>query len=331
MGRLVAYIRRRKKLFLFFLLCCGIFCFVFYLYRLPVEAVGYAFILCVTAGGVPLILDYLDYRKRRDTLRWLAGQLRDIDDYLPVPGNEVEAEYQELIRTLHRSLLQERAEAVRSRSDMLEYYTMWAHQIKTPIAAMDLLLQSEEELKKNLVEEQLFRIREYVEMVLTYLRMEDMSADLDLHRSDLDTIVRAAVKKYSRTFIHKHLRLNYEPLSRQVLTDEKWLQFVIEQVLSNALKYTRNGSISIYMDPDHACRLVIADTGIGIRPEDLPRVFERGFTGQNGRVDKNATGIGLYLCRRIMEKLSHRIGISSVDGQGTQVWLDMETVEIKWE
>ena len=208
---------------------------------------------------------------------------------------------------------------------------MWVHQIKTPIAAMDMLLQAESDLDRSQLSQQLFRIREYAEMVLTYLRMEDMGADLDLHRYDLDEIVKAAVKKYSRIFIHRHLTLGYEPLATRVLTDSKWLQFVIEQVLSNALKYTRQGGVSIYLDAGYPCRLVIEDTGIGIRAEDLPRVFERGFTGLNGRVDKNATGIGLYLCQRIMKKLSHDIGIESEEGKGTRVWMDLDSVAVRWE
>lgn len=326
-----SYVWQRKKTVAYLLVCGGLalsFCF---LYQVPPEAAGYAFFLCILAGAVFAAADYGGYRRRLCTLAWLNGQLEELQEYLPPARDGLEEAYQKLALSLQQSRLCERAGAAAGRSDMLEYYTMWAHQIKTPIAALDLLLQSEEELSRPQVEEQLFRIREYVEMVLTYLRMEQMSSDLVLRRQELDPIVRAAVKKYTRAFIHRRLRLSYEPLPGKVVTDEKWLQFVLEQVLSNALKYTKTGAISIYMDPARPCRLVIADTGVGIRPEDLPRVFERGFTGQNGRVDKSATGLGLYLCRRIMTKLSHEIGIVSAEGQGTQVWLDLETEEIRFE
>lgn len=326
-----SYVWQRKKIIAYLLICGGLALFFCYLYEVPSEAVGYAFILCALIGIVFAAVDYGSERRRLCTLRWLSSQSEELQEYLPPAQGSLEEAYQELALSLQRSQLSERAEAAARHSDMLEYYTMWAHQIKTPIAALDLLLQSEEELSRPQVAEQLFRIQEYVEMVLTYLRMEHMSADLVLRRQKLDPIVRAAVKKYAHAFIYRRLRLFYEPLSARVVTDEKWLQFVLEQVLSNALKYTKAGTISIYMDPAYSCRLVIADTGAGIRPEDLPRVFERGFTGQNGRVDKNATGLGLYLCRRIMTKLSHEIGIVSVEGQGTSVWLDLETAEMEFE
>lgn len=331
MKHVSSYMRRRKKAILYFALCGGLAGMICFLYRIPVEAAVYGVILCGLSGLAFVVADYRSYCQRLLTLRWLCSQSEELREHLPAARDGLEQAYQELVLSLQQSRLLERAEAAARHSDMLEYYTMWAHQIKTPIAALDLLLQADEELPRAQVEEQLFRIREYVEMVLTYLRMEEMSSDLVLCRQDLDRIVKGAVKKYSRTFIYRHLRLVYEPLSRQVLTDEKWLQFVLEQILSNALKYTKEGAVSIYMDPAYPCRLVIADSGVGIRPEDLPRVFERGFTGKNGRVDKNATGLGLYLCKQIMTKLSHEIGIESAEGQGTKVWLDLETVALEWE
>ncbi len=326
MNRWLAYLRDRRKSLGYFICCSLLFFLIFILYRLPLEAFVYGMILCLAIGAVPFFLDYGAYRRRWDTLQWLESQLEDIENYLPAPEGEWERSYQNLLLSLQRSRLEERAQAAHSRSSMLEYFMMWAHQIKTPIAAMDMLLQSEKELDRSLVAQQLFRIQEYVEMVLTYLRMEDMGADLELHRYELDGIVKAAVKKYSRTFIYRHLYLHYQPLGVRVLTDEKWLQFVIEQVISNALKYTHQGGISIYMDSQYPCRLVIEDTGVGIRAEDLPRVFEKGFTGLNGRADKNATGIGLYLCREIMKNLSHGMGIASKEGEGTRVWMDLDSI-----
>jgi len=141
--------------------------------------------------------------------------------------------------------------------------------------------------------------------------------------------VRQAVRAYASQFIRKKIRLEYEPLSCRVLTDEKWLLFAVEQVLSNALKYTKAGSVSITMEAKKT--LCIRDTGIGIAPEDLPRVFEKGYTGYNGRADKKATGIGLYLCRRILGKLGHTISIESKLGVGTTVRLGLESAHLTVE
>ena len=211
---------------------------------------------------------------------------------------------------------------------------MWVHQIKIPIAAMHILLQSVEdenpalpELKEMKME--LFKMEQYVEMVLTYLRMEDMSGDLQFEKVSLDKILKQSVRKYSQMFILQKIRLDYRPVERIVLTDEKWLEFVTEQILSNALKYTKNGGeIRICLEEKRGREcLVIEDNGIGIQAEDLPRVFEKGFTGYNGRADKKSTGIGLYLCKKIMDKMGHKIWIDSEVGKGTRVYLELTRQE----
>lgn len=177
-------------------------------------------------------------------------------------------------------------------------------------------------------QEEQIKMEQYVQMALQYLRMEKMTSDLVFARYDLDALIRQAVRKYAPLFIRRKIILSYEPVHCEVLTDEKWLVFVLEQILSNALKYTKSGSIHIYLSPDAPKTLVIEDTGIGIAPEDLPRIFEKGYTGCNGRADKRSTGIGLYLCRQIMEKLSHTIRIESEMGAGTKVYLGLDTVSL---
>ena len=161
-------------------------------------------------------------------------------------------------------------------------------------------------------------------MVMQYLRLDSDYSDYVLTRHALDDIVRQAVRKYARLFILKKITLDFCETGLTVLTDEKWLLFVIEQILSNSLKYTHSGAISIYAEGG---TLVIADTGIGIRPEDLPRVFDKGFTGYNGRADKKSSGIGLYLCRRITDKLGHTLKIASEVGRGTRVYIGFKPPE----
>ena len=210
------------------------------------------------------------------------------------------------------------------REETDDYYTLWAHQIKTPIAAMRLLIQSGDGTLDTQgvreLESELFRTEQYVELALSYQRLNGAD-DLVIKRCRLDGIIRQAVRKYAMQFIRKGLTLSYDGVDCVVLTDEKWLEFVIEQLLANALKYTPTGGISIYMQEEKT--LVIADTGIGIAPEDLPRVFEKGYTGYNGRADKKSTGIGLYLCRRILGQLGHTITAQSKPGEGTKVKLNL--------
>ena len=249
--------------------------------------------------------------------------------------DEVELLYREIIRKLDGMRMEVETDRHRSLEEMTDYYTMWAHQIKTPIFALRLLLQEEPERNRESLA-QLFRIEQYVEMVLGYLRTEDMSADLKLARSSLDRIIREQIHKYAGIFVAKKLSLSYEGTDATVLTDEKWLGFVIGQILSNALKYTRTGGIEIWLEDERGNRtsntapaiLVIADTGIGIQAEDLPRIFEKGYTGVNGREDNRATGIGLYLSRKILKKLGHEITVDSQVDKGTEVRLSLWKKEL---
>lgn len=237
--------------------------------------------------------------------------------------------YREMVRQL---LLEHRRwqDVMRIRhQDTVDYYTTWVHQIKTPIAAMGLVLQQEDTEDSRRLSEELQRIEQYVDMVLTYLRLGSRETDYVFTRVDLDELLRGCIRKYAGQFIRRHLALDYQIINCRVLTDEKWLAFVVEQVLSNALKYTREGSVSIYLEPP--CTLCIRDTGIGIALEDLPRIFEKGYTGYNGRSDKKATGLGLYLCRQICDRLKSTITAESVPGEGTviRIGLGREVLEVE--
>lgn len=254
-------------------------------------------------------------------------------DELPQAKSAMELEYHRLIFMLFEDRKRMSSRFEESKGDMTDYYTMWVHQIKTPISAMRLLLQTggaDLGGENGELAEQLFKIEEYVNMVLQYLRL-DGGNDLVIKTYELDGIVRQAVRKYAGMFVRKRLTLNYLPPQTVVLTDEKWLVFVIEQILSNAIKYTKQGGISIYMEEGDGKVLVISDTGIGIAPEDQPRIFEKGFTGYNGRHDKKSTGIGLYLCRRILNRLSHTVSVESEPGIGTKIRFHLDTVQLETE
>ena len=316
------YLRSKALKIGAFLLFALLFLVSFRLYHLPLAAVWYPSALCAALGLVILLLDFRRVRQRHLELQQILKSLPTLPQTLPQPQAVLEEDYRALTRAL---LAQQRTLETQLNSryqDMLDYYTLWAHQIKTPIAAMRLLLQGADTDEQRALLEQVQSVEQYVEMVLGYLRLESPSSDYVIRNYMLDDIVRQAVRKYASQFIRRKLRLEYTPLNVSVITDEKWLLFVIEQVLSNALKYTRSGSVSITLEASKT--LCIRDTGIGIAPEDLPRVFEKGYTGSNGRTDKRATGIGLYLCRRILAKLGHSIRIASTPGVGTTVRIGLE-------
>ncbi len=316
------YLLAHKKNIIVWLIICSVFALVFSLYDLPTAPVLYGSILSGFAGLVFTAVDFILYRRRCIVLQKLEKEITVSVENLPQPRNTVEEEYTKLINILYDSLKAAENEAAEKLSDMTDYYTMWVHQIKTPIAAMGLILQSGDSPEYSELSENLQRIEQYAEMVLCYLRLDSYSSDLVIREYDLDDIVRQAVRKFSSQFIRRKLKLSYEPLNQKVLTDEKWLLFVIEQVISNAVKYTSSGMVQIYYE--EPLTLCIKDTGIGIAAEDLPRIFEKGYTGCNGRLDKKASGIGLYLCKRICGRLGHKISAESSDN-GTVIRIFLES------
>ena len=324
-----SYLNQRKKVIGLFFLFALIHMAVFALYRLPVAATGYPVALCLVIGLIAIVLDYRKTARHHRTLSAIQSMTDAITLPLPGPEGILEEDYQQIVRLMCDEMRQRAGDAGRKYQEAIDYYTVWAHQIKTPIASMRLHLQNEDSPLSRQLSSDLTRIEQYADMVLTFLRLDSDSTDYVIRAYDLDAIVRQAVRKFSGDFIARKLKLIYEPMDAKIITDEKWLSFVVEQVLSNALKYTPSGSIRIYMEAPKT--LCIQDTGIGIAPEDLPRIFEKGYTGYNGRSDSKASGIGLYLCRRICQNLGHSISAASVPGEGTVVRIDLYQKELETE
>ena len=295
----------------------------------------YAGLLCMEPVTVLLMIgvsilydipsEYMAYLLAMNVLIWMAVTCIQYKTF-----KKRQEAYLEEQKSLQNDKQEEshKWEELREKQD---FFALWAHQIKTPIAAMNLLLQTEEP-DPICCRQELFQIENYVEMALNYLRFEEMSNDLVLECKSLELLVRQTVKKYAFVFIHNHIAIKLEDLDYMILTDEKWFCFVLEQILSNALKYTRQGSVTIFAEKNHGgIRLTIRDTGIGIRSEDLPRIFEKGFTGYNGRMDKKASGLGLYLCKGICAKLGHKIEVVSTEGKGTDVYITMPCEKVAQE
>lgn len=320
---------------------------VMLLNRIPAQEILYGMLVCLVLWLVIVGVDYYYYRRRYMALEEMKASVCVGLEKLPESGNPIEQQYQELLQQLYETKRQMENERINRERELNEYYTMWVHQIKTPIAALKLLLEEPYHRQENVSDnaeracaigegrdeedveawqeslrqeqqQELFRIEQYAGMALWYTRLGSDTTDYVFRRVALDEVIRDCVRKYARMFIRKKIRLNYEDVSVSVVTDEKWLGFVIEQILSNAIKYTPKGSISIYMEEE---KLVIADTGIGIRKEDLPRVCEQGYTGYNGHANQHSTGIGLYLCSRILKKMGHGFEITSEEGRGTKVFI----------
>lgn len=384
----------------------------------------YGWILTLVGLAVWGSLNFSRFRTRHNRI---VGALPNVPTApLPEPHTQTELDDAAYIEALRAVLRAQNIESKRREQETIDYFTLWAHQIKTPIAGMRLLLEEEDAPE---LREELFRIQTYTDMALQYLRLESSTTDYRFESADLDELIRAELRRFAPMFIRRKLSLDYTPVNTQVITDKKWLAFVLGQVLSNAVKYTSTGGVSIYLQqedaavwvhdsgnavgngpanatvgavkpslpadhdpnidvpdtPQYRCGdkgsldtpsrrlpeydspdtpsyrlgeydspdtpphilseygahtkpvksqppvLVIEDTGTGILPEDLPRIFERGFTGYNGRIDKKASGLGLFLCRKVLDGLGHDITITSVPGHGTQVRLNLSRRSTQYE
>ena len=315
------YLYQIRKPAIFYVLSCVIFGVVFELSQAETVTVLYAGLLCAVIGLVAVLFDYARYVQRRKLLKENLNAILLAGGFMAEPQNAVEADYQELVRGVLAEYERVVAAEATRRNDFLDYYSTWVHQVKSPIAAMRLFLESGK-ADPEVLRPELFRVEQYVDMALQYARLENISADLVFREIDLAALVRQSVRKFAPVFIGRRLGVKVGDFDLRPVTDEKWVAVVLDQIFSNALKYTASGHVEILRDPAVECGLIIRDTGIGIRPEDIPRVFERGYTGVNGRLDKRATGLGLYLAKKIMDRLSHGIRIESDGKTGTSVYLD---------
>ncbi len=322
MKLLFSYLRKHAVLIMMMISVFLIWGVTYYLYGLPLEAFGYGTLLVVVIGSLFFLMGFFRYRRDHLRMKRLIANIQEAEFRLPKAGNAIEGDYQELIKRLASDRENIRKDLVNQRKDYRDYYSLWVHQIKTPIAGMRLLME-EDNWDKEAMKEELFRIEEYVGMVLSYLRLTSDSSDYLFKQIELDEVVKASIRKYSQTFILKKISCDFTPTNLKIYSDAKWAQLVIEQILANALKYSnKNTTIKIYLLQDE---LVIADEGIGIRPEDLPRLGQAGFTGYNGHEDSKSSGLGLYLCNQIMSKLNGNIRIESEISVGTKVYLKFPT------
>ncbi|MCM1578367.1 MAG: sensor histidine kinase [Ruminococcus sp.] len=330
-----AYLGSRIKTIAAWLLAGISFGAVFALYSLPIEAVGYGMAVSGFFMAAMGIADFMSFSKKHAALVKSADEIIYTDEFLPAPAKGVEEDYDSLVRLLYRELKESENRLTSSISEMTDCYTLWAHQIKTPIAAMGLILRRdelEEHLNREELTEELDRIEHYVQMALCFVRLSSDSSDFVIKSYPLDGIVKQGAGRFYSQLIRRRLRLDIKETGLQVITDEKWLVFVIEQVMSNAVKYTKSGGIEIYAEDGVLC---IKDSGGGVPAEDLPRIFEKGFTGEGGRFDKKASGVGLYLCRKICRRLNHEIWAeNSPAGNfpgGLAVKISMKREEIGFE
>ncbi len=312
------YLRARRAALLLYLFAIAIILLLGYLARQDMIYVRYEVILVSFVFVCLLLTDGARYRRKRRQLSLLRGRTELMPRELPEPLDGLCEDYDSLLRALMRENERLKTENISQQEEQKEYYTLWVHQIKTPISAMRLLLDQQYDEQAGLLKQELFKVDQYADLALKFVKLGDIAGDLVISRCDLNEIVHAAVKKYSLLFVYNKLSIRIDALARDIPSDSMWLGFILGQLLSNSVKYTRTGGVNIFMQ---GTALIVEDSGIGIRKEDLPRIFEKGYTGYNGRMDNRASGIGLYLAKRAADALGIAIGVESELGKGTRVTL----------
>lgn len=317
------FLKTVRSLLIVYAMTVGAFSIVYFFGRLPfafwwysVELSGFLLLVYL------LVRLYFFVRDRHILYAVHADHMTELNR-LSTRNQPSDARYAELLHELELRSRETEETAADRRTEQLDYFTLWLHQIKTPISAVSLLMQrAEDRVLAQKVHQELLRIENYTMMALNYIKLEDTGADLELERISLDDMIKKCIKRYSILFIYNHISLEYTEITTQVLSDKKWLQVLLEQILSNSLKYAIEGEIAIYMDPHRGKTLVIEDDGSGIRAEDLPKIFNKGYSGFNGKTYEKSTGLGLFLSQKICRRLGHRIAIDSTLDVGTKVFID---------
>ena len=289
LNKLLSFLKSEYRVFITLLFVCFIFGGVFLFAGLNMEYFILGLEITIFSLLIFLIMEWLSYVKKED----MAKRIEEL---------EIEN------KTLQSKIIDER-------KDLEEYFLLWIHQIKTPITVCNLILGKPD--ADHRLKEQMIYIEEYTNMAMNYLKLLERTSDMDIYEVDLDIIISSIVKKYSLIFIEKKISLDYTPTNVKVISDAKWLFIMLEQIISNSLKYTKSGKISINFDKE-LLKLSIKDTGIGIPSKDIKKIFDRGYSGFNGRVNEKSSGLGLYMVGKIAALLGITIEVESEVNIGSE-------------
>lgn len=304
-------LKKDKNLFLLFGVMTAVNFSVFLLYRIMTEAFLYAEAVILVFVILLVLSDYIRNLKKADSLENALRSIQSGNLELLQAETFDEVKYREMIDFLEKKINEMNLSFSKEKQDMSDWYTVWVHQIKTPIAVLKLKVPEGSKEIRN----ELFRIEEYADMALSYIRLGGEQNDLVIKEYPLDELIRETLRKYAAQFIAKKIRLEYAPTDKTVITDKKWLLCILEQYISNAVKYTDSGTVTVEVCGD---TLTVSDTGIGISKADLPRIFEKSYTGNNGRAGVRSSGLGLYLSKKAAKLIGVTLSAESTPGCGSR-------------
>ena len=323
------FLRNRICLILFYFILMLFISLVVYFnneVRISIENIAYINVVGFVMFILYLIFEYLKNKRYYDVIKYIIeNQEENIVNSLPKSSNYQQRLYGELLMKVNEEFNLKTDKLYELKKENVDFTNSWVHEIKTPIAACRLVIEnsvykSKEETLSNL-EDEIDHIENYVEQALYYSRLDSFSKDYLINEINMHSLIIGVVKKHAKEFIGKKIKIEISDLEFTIDSDKKWLFFILDQILSNSLKYTKaNGIIKIIgVLMQNEKRIVIEDNGIGIKSEDVHRVFDKGFTGYNGRENFKATGMGLYLSKSLATKLGHHITIQSKHCEYTRV------------
>lgn len=283
--------------------------------------------LFVIGGFAPLVYEYLSKRPFYQNLLAVYDALDRknlIAEMISPPGFMEGNILYELLQGCNKAMLEE-INTYRFRGEEYrEYMELWVHEIKTPIASSRLIAQNNESEAMESLSEELSKIETFIEQVLYYSRSNTVEKDYIIREISLKKLCYEVLRKNAKLFIHNRISVNTETLEYNVYSDNKWLEFILGQILTNSVKYADkdNACIRLWVEKkDNSRVLIIEDNGVGIKENELPKIFDKGFTGTNGRKNERSTGMGLYICKKLCDKLGLGMEAASVFGQGTRISL----------
>lgn len=245
-----------------------------------------------------------------------------ISEVIEKPKREEDFAYYKILKRTNKSMLENVTKVKTTQKDYKDYIESWVHEIKIPITSVKLICENNKSEITNKIDEEVEKINNYVEQALFYARLDQVSNDFMIRKINLAEVVRNVLARNKKIMIQNNIKVEVKDVTVDVFSDEKWLEFILNQIIINSIKYKKeqNATISISgIENKENVHLKIKDNGIGIKESEINRIFDKGFTGTNGRNQKKSTGIGLYLCKRLCEELDMNLTAKSKEKEYTEI------------
>lgn len=327
--KLSRYLMDHMNLILAFIIYCLLM--ILFMGAMKISSnVRIIFLFLSVAFGVTLF--FLEYWRKNQYFKYVNNILDELDEkyllfeILEKPKEQEKLAYYKILQKTNRSMLENVMLAREARKEYKEYIESWVHEIKIPITSAKLICENNRTEITNKMEEELEEINNYVEQALFYARMDQVANDFMIHSLELSNVIKNVLARNKKNMIQNRMKVELTNLDLKVYSDEKWLEFILNQILINSIKYKKEKDSILWIEAfeqKDETKLKIRDNGIGIKKSEIGRVFDKGFTGTNGRNQKRSTGIGLYICKRLSEELGMKLEVASVENEYTEITITL--------